>query len=381
MRKLATIRRIDELLPIEGADLILLAKIDGWQCVVKKVEFKVGDLCVYFEIDSFLPDGYIGWQHLVDKSSRIFEGKKGHRLKTIKLRGQLSQGFAMPVPEDLRIDIGFSGGVDEHVDVAIGQDVTDLLGIKKYEKAVPTELAGQVKGNFPGWIKKTDQERCQNMKNDIFIDNANARYEISMKLDGTSFTAYTRTMEVEHGTEPGVGGQMAWADLVTRSGVCGRNWELKTDDPTNENNSLVRMFIDSGLRDVMQSFGRDFAIQGELMGPGIQQNRERFAAHRLYIFDIFNISTGRYITPHERHRIVEELWERGVNREMVHHVPVLHLDVSLQELGLTNVDQLLAFAEGNSINHAIREGLVYKRMDGGFSFKTISNKFLLKEED
>lgn len=361
MRKLATIRKIDDLLPIEGADLILLAKIDGWQCVVKKSEFKVGDLCVYFEIDSHLPVRP-EFEHIRKNSFKRMGDREGFRIKTIKLRGQLSQGLALPV--NLFFNDFIDSDEDEGQELSeffiVGNDISELLDVQKYEAAIPSQLAGQVKGNFPVFIKKTDQERCQNMKRDIFVDNADARYEISMKLDGTSFTAFSK-------------------DAIT--GVCGRNWELKLDDPANEHNSLVRMFIDSGLSETMRSFSRDFAIQGELMGPGIQKNRESFASHKLYVFDIFNIATGAYVGPHERHLIMDELWARGVNREMVHHVPVLHMNVPLHEFGLFTVDKLLEFAEGPSINHAIREGLVFKRMDGGFSFKAISNKFLLKEED
>jgi RNA ligase (TIGR02306 family) len=329
--------------------------------VVKKSEFNVGDLCVYFEIDSHLPVRP-EFEILRRNSSKRMGEREGFRIKTIKLRGQLSQGLALPV--NLFFNDFIDSDEDEGQELSeffmVGTDVSDLLDIQKYEAAIPTELAGQVKGNFPAFIRKTDQERCQNMKRDIFVDNADARYEISMKFDGTSFTAFVK-------------------DGVP--GVCGRNWELKLDDPKNEHNSLVRMFVDSGLHDIMRSFDRDFAVQAELMGPGIQKNREAFASHKLFVFDIFNITTGGYVPPRERHLILDELWARGVNREMVHHVPVLHMDVPLYEFGLFDVDKLLAFAEGPSIKHAIREGLVYKRMDGGFSFKTISNKFLLKEED
>jgi len=354
MRKLATIRRIDNLLPIEGADLIVTAVIDGWTVVVKKNEFDIGELCVYFEIDSFLPDGNPYWQHLVDKSSRIFEGGKGHRLRTIKLRGQLSQGFVVPLsvlgpPENI-----FAIG-----EGCIGADVTEDLGIKKWEATIPAELAGQIRGNFPGFIPKTDQERCQNLGHDIFVENTSSQYEVTMKMDGTSFTAYQRDGE---------------------SGVCGRNWELQINDD-NASNTLVRMFVDSGLQAALHEFGLNYAVQGELMGPAIQGNREVFTAARLFIFDIYDIDGGRYLSPEDRHRVITELWNCGLNRDVVQHVPVMSMGVTLGELGIGNVAELLAFAEGPSFVHPVREGLVFKRADGGFSFKAISNAFLLKEKD
>ena len=360
MRKLASIRRINELLPIEGADLIVTAVIDGWTVVVKKDEFQVGDHCVYFEIDSFLPDGNPLWQHLVDKSSRTFEGVKGHRLKTITLRKQLSQGFVIPVPRELEIDwshtfLNFEGARP----LREGDDVTDILNIKKWEAVIPTELAGQVNGNFPSFIKKTDQERCQNIGTEIFVDNCSSKYEITMKMDGTSFTGF---------------------HVDGEEGVCSRNWELKID-AANEGNSLVRMYVDSGLQLALRGLGLNYAVQGELMGPGIQGNREGLKAHRLFVFDIYDIDGGCYLTPDARHRVMDELWAVGMSRQMVEHAPVIKRNVTLSSLGITTVAQLLAFAEGPSYLHPIREGFVFKREDGGFSFKAISNKFLLKEKD
>lgn len=353
MRKLVTIRKIDNLLPIEGADAIELVKIDGWQCVAKVGEFACGDLCVYFEIDSFLPTRP-EFEFLRKSSFKRMGDQEGFRIKTIKLRGQLSQGLALPLsvlgkPEEI-----FAIG-----EGCIGTDVTEDLGVVKYEPPVPAELSGLVRGNFPSFIRKTDQERCQNLGKEIFIENEGSRYEISMKMDGTSFTGYHRNGEV---------------------GVCGRNWELQINDG-NASNTLVRMFIDSGLRTALTELGKNYAVQGELMGPGIQKNREGFNVARLFVFDIYDIDNACYLSPHQRHEVMAELWNRGLDRKIVDHVPVLAMAVSLDELNIESVNQLLQFAEGPSYTHPVREGLVFKRIDGGFSFKAISNAFLLKEKD
>jgi len=361
MRKLATVRKIDQLLPIEGADLIQLAKIDGWQCVVKKSEFNVNDLCVYFEIDSHLPIRP-EFEILRRNSLKKMGDREGFRIKTIKLRGQLSQGLALP------IQLFFNDFIDSDEDEGqelcefffVGNDLTELLDVQKYEAPIPAELSGQVKGNFPGFIRKTDQERCQNLARDIFVDNKDSRWEITMKLDGSSFTGYRK-------------------DEAT--GVCGRNWDLDINEK-NEHNSLVRMFIDSGLQQALRDLGLNIAVQGELMGPGIQKNRENFASHKLFVFDIFNIDQGEYIGPKERRTILKNLYDLGLNENMVAHVPVIAYEAELCDtLGIIDVDGLLFLADGPSINHAIREGIVFKRLDGKFSFKAISNKFLLKEED
>ena len=359
MRKLASIRRILELNPIEGADAIEVATVDGWKVVVKKGEFAVGELCVYFEIDSFLP--VIPMFEFLRKSSFRKMGEfEGFRLRTIKLRGQVSQGLVIPIPHELEVEFSHTFfNFEDARPLHEGDDVTELLGVKKYEPPVPIELAGQIRGNFPGFIKKTDQERCQNLIDEIFIDNKDARYEVTMKMDGTSFTGFF------------VDGE---------EGVCGRNWELKLDE-SNATNTLVRTHVDSKLQEVLRKYGKNYAVQAELMGPGIQKNREGLKAPRLFVFDIYDIDGGCYVAPEERNLIMLDLQALGLDLSMAQHAPVLHMNVTLAELGITNVAELLAFAEGPSLVHPVREGLVFKRMDGGFSFKAISNKFLLKEED
>lgn len=374
-RKLVTIRTVSEVNPIEGADAIECLTVEGWKVVSQKGNFQPGDQCVYFEIDSFLPDGNPLWQDLVDKSSREFEGRKGHVLRTIKLRGQVSQGFCIPLYEFPEINAKLAAYEDEMgmrtAALANWREVdwADLLGVVKYEPPIPAALAGAVKGAFPSFIKKTDQERCQNLAGEIFAD-LDAKYEVSIKLDGSSMTVY-------HDPD-GVGG------------VCSRNLELNTVAIENDNNTLVKLARESKLLEFLKllkehNYPNNFAIQGELMGPGIQGNRENLKKATFFIFDIFDIDRGEYLTPQQRMDVVLNLmgpvvWTKD-HLDLVHHVPVLYRETTLSELGITNVHQLLAFAEGKSLNHDVREGLVFKRLDGKFSFKAISNKFLLKQKE
>jgi len=409
LRKLVTVRTIDDINPIEGADAIEVATIGGWNVVTKKGEFKAGDKCVYFEIDSFLPTGNPAWQFLVDKSPRTFEGVVGHRLRTIKLRGQVSQGFIIPL-----------SATPEITDPQEGVDYADTFGIKKWEQPLPAELVGQAEGLFPSWMRKTDQERCQNLVNDIFqtedvlvdfsimaqtmtaealaalnekgiiewvgdglggrwmkVNKASVddRYEVTMKLDGSSCTVFARsTISPE---DPSL--------VQTESGVCSRNLQLKVN-AENADNTFIRVALQSGLLGALEDMSRDgcgnVAVQGELMGPGIQGNRENLKVHQLFIFDVqFLDAGGGYLTPSERGSFMRALYDRGVSPDLVKHVPVLYSGVTLAELGITNVKELLAAAEHPSLVHPIAEGDVYKRMDGGFSFKAISNLFLAKEKD
>jgi RNA ligase (TIGR02306 family) len=372
MRKLVTIRTVEAVNPIEGADAIECLTVEGWKVVSQKGNFQPGDLCAYFEIDSFLPEGSELWDDLVEKSSRMFEGKRGHVLRTIKLRGQVSQGWCIPLPTMFKYFPAFeaqymSGAMTflESADVLRQVDFADSIGVVKYEAPIPAELAGEVKGSFPSFIQKTDQERCQNIAGEIFAD-LDARYEVTVKLDGTSMTVYKDPEEI--------------------GGVCSRNLELKTGEPGNKyglnvDNTLVKTAKLSGLFDQLQ-FYPNFAFQGELMGPGIQGNRENLKVAKFFIFDIFDISTGQYATPGVRQMIFDQLLDNtSVDNKILNHVPVLHADVSLRELGINNVDELLAFAEGKSLVHDVREGVVFKRLDGKFSFKAISNKFLLKQKE
>lgn len=360
MRKLVTIRKIERCINIEGADSIELVKIDGWQCVAKKGEFKAGDHCVYFEIDSYLPVKP-EFEFLRRSSFKKMGEEEGFRVKTARFMGQLSQGLALPC--HTFVDQFVGSKEDEGQELSeffhLGADLTSFLGVQKYEPPIPAELAGLIKGSFPGVIPKTDQERCQNLSDEIFVTNKDVRYEVTTKMDGTSFTGYHN-------------------DGVT--GVCGRNWELQNND-SNASNTLVRMFVDSGLEEALQKIGSNYAVQGELMGPGIQKNREGLKSAKLFVFDVVDISTGKYLDPEARHRFMDTLLQNGVNPDMVSHVPIQAVGVTLSDLGITDVDGLLKFAEGPSLVHLIREGLVFKRMDGLFSFKAISNLFLLKDKD
>jgi RNA ligase (TIGR02306 family) len=359
-RKLVTIKNIDALNPIPDADAIEVATIGGWKVVVKKGEFKVGDKCIYFEIDSFLPKSDLRFEFLMNHGVRMFEGVEGHVLRTVRLRGQISQGLALPVQSFIGDFAGskFDEGQELCEFFFPGNDLTDFLNIKKWEPTIPPNMAGQVKGAFPSFMIKTDQERCQNLIDEIFIENKDSRYEVSMKMDGASVTFYTK------------GGE---------SGVCSRNLELKVHEE-NKDNTLIKLFVDSGLQ---RCFGEmsdvvAMAIQGEMMGPGIQGNPEKFTKPQFFVFDMQNIHSLEQLTSVERSSILSDLADHGC---ILQHVPVLHRGVTLADLGITNCEELLKFAEGKSLVGPIREGLVFKRMDGQFSFKAISNEFLRKKKD
>ena len=338
MRKLATIRQIDDIRAIDGADAIELAIIGGWQTVVKKDEYAIGDTIVFVEIDAFVPTELAPFLSK-GKEPREHQGIKGERLRTIKLRGQLSQGLVLPI--------------DGVTFAAIGDDVSEQLGIVKWEREIPAQLPaqlrGQARGIFPAFLRKTDQERVQNLKREVEKSRESGEcFEISIKLDGTSFTAYHKDGE---------------------TGFCSRNLELKKEDTSSV---YAKVFAKYNLDDGLKSTGQNVAIQGEIMSPGVQGNREGMTEPTLFVFDIFDIDEQRYLLPNERINFFELfLAHLGIK-----HVPIIGFIEPLPE-----VEHILAMADGQSINNPVREGLVFKSFERDFSMKAISNQFLLKGGD
>ena len=338
MRKMATIRKIDAIGPIDGADAIEVATVGGWKVVIKKGEFAVGDLAVYFEIDSWMPVELAPFLSK-GKEPREFEGIKGERLRTVKLRGQISQGLLLPIEPTCANIVS---------ELFEGLDVSFPLNIVKWEKAVPAQLAGLVKGNFPTQIPKTDQERVQNLTKEIEAAQGSV-YEVTEKLEGSSMTCYL------------IDGEF---------GVCSRNLDLKRDEKNAFWQAAIREDIEAKMRDT----GPDaqFAIQGELIGPGIQGNIYKLMFIEFRVFDVYNILSGEYLTPVFRKALIERM---GLK-----HVPVLESNFKLE----TDVEGLIAKAEGKSVMGDItgpeREGLVFKQVNGGMTFKAISNKYLLAEK-
>jgi len=335
-RKLASVVKIVDIQPIVGADAIMVAKVKGWNVVVKKGEFNVGDLAVYYEIDSFLPVRP-QFEFLRKSSFKRMGTAEGYRLRTIKLRNVLSQGLLTPIPDGI-------------VDPKEGDDLTEALDIVKYEPPIPAQLAGKIKGTFPSFIPKTDEIRIQNFESEVGFSPVGERAYVTEKLDGTSFTCYFNN---------GV------------FGVCGRNWELsETDD-----NSLWRMAKVLELKDKMTKHGKNIALQGELIGAGINGNLYGMSDHKLYFFTGYDIDKGRRMFFDELEWVLF-----GLQLQMV---PVLEKYGFVIPNENNIVDYMLKYAEGKSVlNMEVdREGVVVRGLEKEFSFKAISNTYLLGSKD
>lgn len=337
-RKLATVRTITDLQPIEGADKIELAIVDGWKVVVAKdVNHKIGNKVVYCEVDSFLPIKE-EFEFLRKSSYKKMGDQEGFRLRTIKLRGQVSQGLILPIDELLKYGIS----VD---DVYDGLDVTNILGIVKYEPPIPAELAGKVKGGFPSFIPKTDEERIQNLTKE-FEEFKDKKFYVTEKLDGSSATFYFK-------------------DGVF--GVCSRNLELLE----TEDNTFWKVARQMDLENKMREFGINISLQGELIGEGIQGNPYKIKGQTVKFFNLFDIDLQQYHTYSMLDAVVRVQF--GLDT-----VPVLETYFTLPD----TIEEILKFAEGKSVLNPDfdREGVVIRSVDRTVSFKAISNQFLLNEK-
>ena len=345
-RKLASIQRIIDIEPIQGADRIELAHVLGWQCVVNKGQFKAGDLGVYFEIDSFLPirpEFEFLRSSSYKKTDLLVEGFK---LRTQKFRGQLSQGLLLPVSQFPEVP----------ADADVGTDVTEILGIRKWEIEEKATTGGTVIGTLPYDIPHTDEIRVQ-AEPELIRAFTGLEYYISTKMDGSSHSLGID----ENGFH-----------------VCGHNYEYK-DDGTSSFYELIKQ---RGYQEKMTAFVEEqglktFTIQGELCAPGIQQNRLKLKTPEWYVFTIRE--NGKRVGLNRMQEICKAL--------NMTTVPVEEVDTDLPSRYPT-VEALLERADGNYPNGGKKEGIVirptepvYNDLIGAeLSMKVVSNKYLLKNE-
>lgn len=331
-RKLASIRTIKAISSIDGADNIEKVIIDGWQCITKKGEFQPGDLCIYFEIDSFLPIKP-EFEFLRKSSYRKQADKEGFRLRTVRLRGTLSQGLALPISI---LPKGFC---------IVDDDATETLGVTKWDPPIPAQLSGKVKGNFPIFIHKTDQERIQNIWDSEWEKRVLAEsFEVTVKLDGSSCTYYL------------------YGDYF---GVCSRNLELIED----ENNTFWKIARRNKVEELLRTYGRNIALQGEVIGESIQSNAAKIKEQEFYLFDIWDIGKQAYMMPFGRKSCYDRFFST------LEHVPIL--DENFWPDG--GLERLLNLADGPLSLRPI-EGIVLKSNISNLTFKIISNEYLLKEK-
>lgn len=341
MRQLATIQKISNVVHHPNADALDICTVLGWKVVTKRDEFKAGDYCVYCEVDSVLPK----------RPEFEFLAPRNYRIRTVKLRGEISQGICFPL--SILGDEYFLGltsyGQPYYVEPKIGDEVTDILDIVKYEPPIPANLGGKVRGNFPSFLFKTDETRIQSIPEIIDTLDGVSMY-VTEKLDGSSSTFYLKD------------GQF---------GVCSRNWDLdETDD-----NSFWRVARREGIEDKLCQAGINVSIQGELMGEGVQKNKLGLKDVHFFAFQVYDIDSGRY---YDYDEFVDFCNTFGFKT-----VPII--DADFKTLG--SVDEYVEYVTRNSsINPSVNaEGFVFRAKTtpstGRISFKCINPNFLLKYDD
>lgn len=365
-RKLASVQRVYDVTPIDGADRIELAHVLGWQCVVKKGEFKPGDIGIYFEIDSFLPvrPEFEFLRPTCYKDSVILG--PGFRLRTQKFRGQVSQGLLLPVSLFPKIET--AAGIDaaivnpdktnnpDNPDTAVGTDVTELLGVRQWEIEERVTTGGTIIGTLPSDVPHTDETRIQAMPA-LLEEFREKDYYISTKLDGSSHSISID----ENGFH-----------------VTGHNFEYRDDDSS----AFYRLVKSRNYKAAMEQYIKDhdihmLTIQGEFCAPGIQRNRLKLTKPEWYVFTVR--IDGKRVGLKAMQDVAAAI-----------SAPV----VPIEEIGYdlpshySTVEALLERADGSYPNGGPKEGIVIRTVEPEFcrlisaplSMKVVSNRYLLKNE-
>ncbi|MDR0669545.1 MAG: RNA ligase (ATP) [Treponema sp.] len=334
MRALVSIRRVKAITAIPDSDFLEAAHIMGWTCVVKKGEFREGDLGVYFEVDSFLP---VDPRYEFLRSSSYRENSdngKGFRIRTAKMRGQLSQGLFLPLAAFPELE-GFHEG----------DDVTEKLGVKKWYIPETSSAGGTIIGDRPNGIPASDEIRIQSAL-ELLDELRGKPYYITTKMDGTSGIVYY---------------------IDKKIGCCSRNKEIK-----DEADSLYWAPVyQYGLKEKLEKYGKNIVLTGEICGPGIQRNRLRLSAPVWYVFDIKDWDSGSYV-PYDR--MIEICGELGL--------PVVPLEERGDSFAYT-LEELLEKARGKYPSGLDKEGIVVRDLMSpkAVSFKVLNNDALLKEKE
>lgn len=373
-RKLVTIRKIKELQEIKGADLIELAIVDGWKTIVRKGAFSVGDYGIYFEIDSLIPIEDERFSFIETK--KTIEGQKYRYLRTIKLKNQISQGLILPlnvIPEIKNI-LNFD---DEKL---LEHDFASYINVIKYEEPDDAPFGSEKSGTYPTYIQKTGEKRIQNVYDKLSSKYKDVEFIPTLKMDGSSMTVCYVNNPVYFVGKEGVDvlDDMKEQIWVASSRMVIREPKIDAITGELESNAYYDAYYKTGLEKSLPKWCKDnnklIAVQGELLGPKIQKNFEKYNKNTFKAFYVYFIDEGRRATQEEFVKICSEL-----NIDMIKSYPPIKI---FQEFD--NVEDIIKFSEGQSEFNKKREGLVFKSNilinRQTISFKVISNLYLLNKK-
>ena len=384
-RELAYVVKIDNIIPIDGADRVEQAVVGGWHIMVRKGQFKIGDKAVYFEIDSKVPERepymFLADKHFKIKTQKYFKG-------TVISQGLLMAFEDFGWAED-KYEVGTFLTKELEVIYSVEEDNKRKSNITKYDKMYQRHLGLFKKSkflrkmfksnlgkkilfiflgkkrdtrNWPAWVVKTDEERVQNMPF-LFPGDPDKKWIVTEKIDGTSTTF----------TMKGRGRKQEFY-------ICSRNVNFdkpeKAENCFYETNVYIEMAekynMESVLRNILENHPEfEFVtIQGETYGANIQKRDYGLTRHDFMAFNlIFGYKDGRV----ERLNSID-MTSILVNTYNIPCVPVLDT-IILPE----TMDEMIAYANGKSlVDGGMREGVVLRTLDGVESFKAVSNDFLIK---
>jgi len=330
--KLASIERILEVLKHPNADALDIVKVLGYQCIVKKDQYKVNDLTVFIQPDTVLPDAE--WS--------AFYKSKSNRVRSIKLRGSWSFGIVEP----LLVLERYGEIKNTLIQLVEGADVTDILGITKYEPPVPQDL--NAKGNLPFGLGKTDEERYQNIRDLPYGELV----DVTLKVDGSSMTVYCKKV-------PEV------LDYVT--GITSRSLELKAECENKYTKVAKDKQLVEKLKSYCEKYNVNLALRGEMYGASLQNFAANPHAKKplgFALFSVYNLDTLSYEgteSPHYYLKVAQEL--------DIETVPTIEKDVVLTPELIKKYDEDFSVVGGVPF-----EGVVIK-MKGGESFKVINKSY------
>ena len=363
-RKLASVQKVKAIRPIEGADRIEVVQVLNWDCVASKGQYHVGDLVIYFEIDSLLPD-IPAFEFL--KKSAWSQKLNRYKISTHKFRNQISQGLVMPITQLREIYNAINGTSISSIDYDEGDDLTALLKIEKYEPPVSNGPLGEII-NHEWYVPKTDEERIQVCAENVlpeYIKHEQNEWYASIKLDGTSCTA----------------------GLFDDAFLIGGRTQWYKDE--NMYTTTVKKYgdIEAKAREYLDATGVYVVFQGELCGPGIQGNKLGLKEKEWFIFNVFVSTTGKYDS-YEKLDLIGML--AMCERLGLKHLPIIDDEYKFSFDGYSNTDEivngLLSYVDNfkyrtyfeDASPNQVAEGLVFRLNDMTNSFKVVSNKFLLK---
>ena len=391
MRKLASIQTIKSLTPIQDADKIELATVLGWHVIVSKNDgFKVGDKVVYFEIDSILPD--IPEFEFLKKRTKL-------RVKTIKLRGVISQGLVISIEQARKIASVF--GMPLSDELKVGDDISANLKVEKYEEYEDEIFESsskkrenplmrfawyrklfakpRVKKEFPSdCVSITDEPRIQTLSEEFEKwRDEKIPFTITEKYDGMS-----ATYVLKKGKKKWFGLKDSWEFIVaSRRLYVGENdsdyWKMARKYKIEE--QLKRFYSYLIRRGYRPNEIKAVAIQGEICGPKIQSNRLKLSSTDLFIF---NICITYFDGKQEKLNPINTFIDSGIKMGEIFHnmkfVPNINIKDDVNALPNT-IDELIDFSKGNySIWNVPREGLVFRNYDYNISFKVINPDYLIR---